>query len=82
MYQADFFPAREADYFQKEKATKEIISAMKTDLPRFIPQNIYSVYQENDFKKFIEALKNVTSGLLKQGMKKRLKDYERGKTNS
>ena len=77
MYQADFFPAREADYFQKKESAKEIINAMKTDLPRFIPQNIYSVYQKNDFKQFTDVLKNVTSDLLKQGMKKHFGDYER-----
>lgn len=82
MYQADFFPAREADYFQKKKPAKEIINAMKTDLPRFIPQNIYSVYQKNDFKQFTDVLKNVTSELLKQGMKKHLGDYEKRQTNT
>jgi len=55
----------------------EIVSAVKTDLPRFIPQNIYSVYEENNFNEFVGALKNIISSLLDQGMKEYLEDYER-----
>lgn len=82
MYQADFSLARDAGYFQKKKSAKEIITALETDLPRFIPQNIYSFYHENDFDEFLSALKNTTSDLLEQGMKIHLDNYGRGKTNT
>ena len=78
MYQADFFPARDAGYFQQEKNAKEIISALMSDLPRFIPQEIYSVYRENDFKEFIDTLKNATADLSDRGMKDYL-DHHEGK---
>lgn len=82
MYQADFFPAREAGYFQQKKNAKEIISALNSDLPRFIPKEIYSVYQENDFKEFMDTFKSVTADLLDQGLKDYLDHYERKKTNT
>ena len=71
MYQTAFFPARKAGYFQQKKNAKEIISALTNDLPRFIPQEIYAVYKENDFKQFMDALKHTTSVLMDRG----LKDY-------
>jgi len=70
MYQAFFVPAREADYFQQKKSTSSIIDALKRDLPRFLPQNIFNIYQEEDFRELITTLKEVTSDLLSQGMKK------------
>jgi len=73
MYQAFFVPARGADYFQQRRSTSSIIDALKRDLPRFLPQNILSIYQEEDFKEFIITLKEVTSDLLSQGMKKYFK---------
>jgi hypothetical protein len=82
MYQSDFFPAREAGYFQQKKNAKEIIGALNTDLPRFIPQEIYSVYRENDFKEFIDTLKGVTADLSNQGLKDYLDHYERKRTNT
>jgi len=77
MYKADFFPAREAGYFQQKKNAKEIISALNSDLPRFIPKEIYSVYQENDFKELIDTFKSVIADLLGQGLKDYLDHYER-----
>ena len=82
MYKADFFPAREAGYFQQKKNAKEIISALNTDLSRFIPKEIYSVYQESDFKEFIDTFKSVTADLLDQGLKDYLDHYERKQINS
>lgn len=82
MYQTSFIPAREADFFQKKGSISGIVSAMKTDLPRFIPREILSIYQKDDFSDFFTVLKEVTSGLLDQGMKKYFKDYERRKDNS
>lgn len=81
MYQTSFIPAREADFFQKKRSISGIVSAMKTDLPRFIPREILSIYQKDDFSDFFTVLKEVTSGLLDQGMKKYFKDYERRKDN-
>lgn len=81
MYQASFVPAREADYFQKIESASSITGALKRDLPRFLPQNILSIYQEDDFSEFITTLKEATSDLLSQGMKKYLKDHETRKIN-
>lgn len=82
MYQAPFVPARQADYFQQRKSASSITSAMKSDLPRFLPQNILSLYQEEDFSDFISALKEVTSDLLDQGMAEYFENHERRKSNS
>lgn len=82
MYQASFIPAREADFFQKKGSISDIVSAMKTDLPRFIPREILSIYQDDDFSDFLTVLKEVTSGLLDQGMKEYFKDHERRKDNT
>lgn len=68
MYQALFVPAREADYFQQRGSSSSIVGALKRDLPRFLPQNIISMYQERNFSDFIATLKEVTSDLLAQGM--------------
>jgi hypothetical protein len=76
MYQTDFSLAREAKFFEKKKFQEEIAGALKTDLPRFIPHNIYSIYQKNGFQNFMDALKSVTSNLLKQGMQDYLINYE------
>ena len=81
MYQTSFIPAREADFFQKKGSISGIANAMKTDLPRFIPREILSIYQDDDFSDFITVLKEVTSGLLDQGMKKYLEGHERRKDN-
>jgi len=51
-------------------------------LTRFIPQNIYSLHRERNFGEFINTLKEVTSGLLNQGMRSFLKDHERRKSNT
>jgi len=81
MYQTSFIPAREADFFQKKESISGIANAMKTDLPRFIPREILSIYQDDDFSDFITVLKEVTSGLLEQGMKRYLEGHERRKDN-
>lgn len=81
MYQAPFVPARAADYFQKIDSTSSIIDALRRDLPRFLPQNIFSIYQDEDFSDFIATLKEVTSDLSDQGMKKYFEDYGRRKGN-
>lgn len=82
MYQAPFVPAREADYFQKAESESFIIEALKRDLPRFLPQNILSIYEEDNFGDFIAALKEITSDLLDRGMNKFLKDHEGRKKHS
>lgn len=69
MYQARFIPAREAGYFQKESSALEINKALESDLPRFIPQNIFSAYQAEEFQHFIDTLRQVTADLLGQGMR-------------
>ena len=82
MYQAPFVAAREVDFFRKEENLSIITAALELDLTRFIPQNIYSLHREGNFGEFINTLKEVTSGLLNQGMRSFLKDYERRKSNS
>jgi predicted nucleotidyltransferase component of viral defense system len=81
MYQTSFVPAREADYFQKKESNSDIRRALRADLPRFLPQNIISVYQEQDFSDFIDTLKEVISDLLDQGMKEYFQSHERRTRN-
>ena len=82
MYQASFVSAREADFFLKRKNVSIIAAAIESDLNRFIPQNIYSLHQEGNFHEFINAVKEVTSDMLDQGMRRFLKDHERRKNNT
>lgn len=81
MYRTAFFPARNAGYFQQQKNAQEIISALTNDLPRFIPQEIYSVHKENDFKGFVDALKHATSVLMDNGLKDYFDRYEGKRTD-
>lgn len=81
MYQSPFVPAREADFFLKKESVSSIKDAIQTDLPRFIPQNIFSIYQEQDFSEFITTIKEATSDLLDQGMKNYFEDRETTKSN-
>jgi len=69
MYQTPFVPTREADYFKQRESTLTILDALSRDLPRFLPQNIFSMYKEDAFSDFISTLKEVTSDLINQGMK-------------
>ena len=69
MYQASFFPARGADYFQQDGSTSSILGTLRRDLSRFLPQNIIAMYQEDDYNDLVTTLKRVTSELLDQGMK-------------
>jgi predicted nucleotidyltransferase component of viral defense system len=82
MYQAPFVAAREADFFQKKKNVPTITAAIESDLTRFIPQNIYALHRGVNFGEFLNTLKEVTSGLLNQGMRSFLKDHERRKSNT
>ena len=82
MYQAPFFTAREADFFLNKKNIPNLTAAIESDLTRFIPQNIYSLHQERNFGEFINTLKEVTTGLLNQGMRRYLEDHERRKSDT
>lgn len=76
MYQSPFVPSREADFFLHKESVSSIISAIKNDLPRFIPQNIYSMYQEQKFSEFVKTLQEVTLDLLDQGMRNYFENRE------
>ena len=69
MYQAAFVASREPGYFQSAAAVKEIRHAMSADLPRFIPQNILAVYYDEQFQRFVDTVKKVTTEILDQGMR-------------
>ncbi|MBW2108918.1 MAG: nucleotidyl transferase AbiEii/AbiGii toxin family protein [Deltaproteobacteria bacterium] len=81
MYEIPFVPFREAGYFQKESSMGAIIQSLETDLPRFVPENILSMYQGNHFSDFVATLKDVTSFLMEQGMNDFFSGYERGKSH-
>ncbi|HQP31015.1 MAG TPA: nucleotidyl transferase AbiEii/AbiGii toxin family protein [Deltaproteobacteria bacterium] len=76
MYRSPFVPARKADYFQQESSSKEIIEAIVSDLPRFIPKNIYALYRSDNFKTLTDTLKALTAALQAQGMDNRSLGYE------
>jgi predicted nucleotidyltransferase component of viral defense system len=69
MYDAPFVPARKSDFFLSKASWDEIIAALDADLGRFIPQDLFSVYRNEDFRSFIQTLKEVNKELLEQGMK-------------
>jgi predicted nucleotidyltransferase component of viral defense system len=69
MYQARFTAARKGDYFQTKEAVKEMIHALESDLARFIPQNVFAVYREDNFRAFIHAVEDITRELWEQGMR-------------
>lgn len=66
MYQVPFHPARGLDFFQRAESLPVIENALKTDLPRFIPPDILSVYQTEGFKRFIPALQQISAQLQSQ----------------
>ena len=68
MYQASFVPAREADYFHKKESERSIIEALERDLPRFIPQNIFLKYKNDNFADLIATLRDVTAYLMAKDM--------------
>ncbi|MEN6474910.1 MAG: nucleotidyl transferase AbiEii/AbiGii toxin family protein [Syntrophaceae bacterium] len=68
MYRSAFVPARSADYFQQESALKDIIEAIVSDLPRFVPKDIYAVYRNERFKILTDTLQKLTDTLKAQGM--------------
>jgi len=76
MYQSAFVPARTAGYFQQESALKEIIEAIVSDLPRFVPKDIYSVYRNERFKILTDTLQKMTDTLIAQGMDDHSLGYE------
>lgn len=76
MYRSPFVPARAADYFQQESSLKDIIEAIVSDLPRFIPKNIYALYRNDNFKTLTDTLKDLTAALQAQGMDSRSLGYE------
>jgi predicted nucleotidyltransferase component of viral defense system len=69
MYQARFTPARRGDYFQTKEANAAMIDALESDLARFIPQNILSVYRKESFRSLIHAVEKVTRELWDEGMR-------------
>jgi len=69
MYEAPFVPERKSDFFLSKASWDEIIQALDADLARFIPQNLFSVYRKEDFRGFIQTLKEINKELLDQGMK-------------
>ena len=81
MYQSPFIPVREADYFQQRGSASSILESLKSDLPRFLPQNIIALYQKNDFNEFFSVLKEVTSDLLAQGIEEYFKNHDGRKSN-
>jgi len=68
MYQARFVPARMADHFLTKASKDEIIQALDSDLARFVPQNIFLAYKKENFRPFVETLKQVSQTLMDQGM--------------
>jgi len=76
MYRSAFVPARAADYFQKGSFLEDIIKAIVSDLPRFIPKDIYAVYQNDGFKTLTDALRKLTSTLQAQGLDNHSLGYE------
>jgi len=76
MYQSAFVPARAADYFQQESSVKEIVEAIVSDLPRFIPKNIYAMYRGDNFKILTDTLKRLSASLQAQGMDNHSLGYE------
>jgi len=69
MYQARFTPARKGDYFRTKEAAAEMIHALDSDLGRYIPQNIFSVYRKDNFRILLHAVEEVTRELWDEGMR-------------
>ena len=68
MYQVPFHPARGLDFFQKAESLSEIENALRSDLPRFIPQGIFSAYQTEGFERFLLTLQQVSAQLQAQDL--------------
>lgn len=75
MYRSAFAPVRAADFFQQESSRKEVVEAIVSDLPRFIPKDIYEVYRQDHFKPLTDAVQKLTAALQAQGMDNRSLGY-------
>lgn len=75
MYCSAFAPVRPADFFQQESSQKEVVEAIVSDLPRFIPKDIYEVYRTDRFKPLTDAIQKLTAALQAQGMDNRSLGY-------
>jgi len=47
------------------------VESLEADLPRFLPGSILAQYRQNKYQPFIQTVKQVSAGLLEQG----LRDY-------
>lgn len=77
MYQTQFTRARKGDYFQTEEAAAEMIRALDSDLGRFIPQNIVSVYRKDNYRPFIHTVKEITREIWDEGMREYFETTDR-----
>jgi len=68
MYETPFVAARETGYFQTVRAASAMADALKNDLPRFLPQTLFSQYEKGDFAVFAETVKEVTAILAAHGL--------------
>ncbi len=75
LYRAPFTPARPWSFFQNKGSAQEIIRALRTDLSRFIPPEVYGHYEAQGFAPIIEAVNSLAAELLAQGMKEYLQRH-------
>jgi len=59
MYEAQFVPARDADFFQTPSGLAAVREALNADLPRFIAPNLFSLHQAEGFGRMIDPLRRL-----------------------
>ncbi|MDZ7700449.1 MAG: hypothetical protein U5R49_27165 [Deltaproteobacteria bacterium] len=60
--------ARDAGFFQTRAGQAAVREALETDLSRFIPPNLFSLYQAEDFERLIDPLRQLPVHWIREAM--------------
>ncbi len=74
-YNTPFVPSWEAEYFEKKENDPALITAIERDLSRFLPGDIFKVYQEKRYTDLITTLHETISILTQQGMRNYFREH-------
>lgn len=68
MYETPFVAARDADFFQTRAGQAAVREALETDLARFIPPNLFTLYKTEDFETLIEPLRQLPARSIREAI--------------
>lgn len=81
MYRVPFVPARKPCFFQSKEGRAAVKSALESDLPRFLPSNVFELYQQSAFDHMIKSLCRLSVELVEQNIIQQPLDTETDDTD-